>query len=110
MAIYRRDQSTYLRKQTFEYCRLTASYQAYNDTVYDWVMFALNKPNGCLDQIDICRSVEDINSLSGQAICAEAADMCRDNVSLLLSPLREFICSETLHRSKDLVSLAVPFE
>ena len=35
--------------------------------------------NGCLQQIEICRSV-DISVFSGQSICAEAANMCRDNV------------------------------
>lgn len=35
--------------------------------------------NGCLDQVDLC-SQADTTTLSGQAICTEAEDMCRDNV------------------------------
>lgn len=35
--------------------------------------------NGCLDQISFCEAANQ-STLNGQAICAEAADMCRDNV------------------------------
>lgn len=35
--------------------------------------------NGCRDQIDLCQAA-DQSTLDGQAICTEAADMCRDNV------------------------------
>ena len=52
---------------------------AYNDTVYDYVRMAYYMPNGCRDQIDLCDSA-DQSTASGQAICTEAADMCRDNV------------------------------
>lgn len=41
--------------------------------------FALNMDNGCLQQIEFCRST-DMALPGAQAICAEAQDMCRDNV------------------------------
>ncbi|KAK4935376.1 hypothetical protein LTR10_023554 [Elasticomyces elasticus] len=50
-----------------------------NQTVYDYMTFATYMTNGCLDQISLCAEV-DTTTLSGQAICTEAADMCRDNV------------------------------
>ena len=52
---------------------------AVNQTVYDYMEFALTMGNGCLEQIEFCRST-DMTSPGDQAICAEAADMCRDNV------------------------------
>lgn len=53
-----------------------------NRTVYDYMRFALHMPNGCLDQIAFCSTI-DRNSPNGQAICAEATYMCRDNVEAL---------------------------
>jgi carboxypeptidase D len=50
-----------------------------NQTVHDYMEFACFMLDGCLDQIEACAQV-DTTTLSGQAICAEAADMCRDNV------------------------------
>lgn len=50
-----------------------------NDTVYSYMKFAYYMPNGCRDQIDLCRSTPQ-KSVSDYAICAEAEDMCRDNV------------------------------
>ena len=52
---------------------------AYNETVYNYAKFALNKPNGCLAQIEFCRSTNR-SSLVENGICSEAQDMCRDNV------------------------------
>jgi hypothetical protein len=52
---------------------------AYNQTIYDYGQFALNFPDGCLAQIDYCRTTGD-SSLVDQAICAEATDVCRDTV------------------------------
>lgn len=57
----------------------TYGIKAVNDTVYNYMEFALNMPNGCLDQIELCAAV-DTSTLSGQAVCTEAEDMCRDNV------------------------------
>lgn len=57
----------------------TYGIKAYNDTVYNQAVFSLNMPNGCLDQYEYCAEV-DRDSLAGQSICAEAADMCRDSV------------------------------
>lgn len=53
-----------------------------NQTVHDYMEFALNMNTGCLQQIEYCRSVlpTAISTLVKQAICAEAADMCGDNV------------------------------
>ncbi|KAI9824779.1 MAG: hypothetical protein M1832_001607 [Thelocarpon impressellum] len=53
--------------------------KAINDTVYDYMKFALNMKGGCLDQIESCRQTNR-TTLSEKSICAEAANMCRDNV------------------------------
>ena len=52
---------------------------AVNETVFDYMIFALNMIGGCLYQIDSCRETN-MSSLVDKAICAEAEDMCRDNV------------------------------
>jgi len=57
----------------------TYGIRAYNDTVYEFAKFALNMINGCLSQIDFCRSTN-ISSATDYAICTEAADICRDTV------------------------------
>ncbi|RMZ81465.1 hypothetical protein DV738_g2273, partial [Chaetothyriales sp. CBS 135597] len=57
----------------------TYGIKALNETVYNYEKFALNMPNGCLDQIRSCQYV-DRTTLSGQALCAEAQNQCRDNV------------------------------
>jgi carboxypeptidase D len=57
----------------------TYGIKAVNDTVFDYMNFACNMYNGCLDQISFCAAA-DITTLNGQAVCTEAADMCRDNV------------------------------
>ncbi|KAE9378430.1 putative carboxypeptidase S1 [Stipitochalara longipes BDJ] len=50
-----------------------------NETVYNYMNFALNMEGGCLSQIDGCRSF-DQTSFNGKVFCQEAQDMCRDNV------------------------------
>ncbi|KAI9665801.1 MAG: hypothetical protein M1821_003735 [Bathelium mastoideum] len=57
----------------------TYGIKAYNDTVYDYARFATYWPNGCLAQVAGCREVNQ-STLSGQAVCTEAENMCRDNV------------------------------
>ena len=57
----------------------TYGIKAVNDTVYNYMKFALNMHNGCLEQIQFCYDTNR-TSLSDQAICAEAENMCRDNV------------------------------
>ena len=57
----------------------TYGIKAYNDTVYSYATFAFYMLNGCSDQYDYCTGV-DTSTLDGQAVCTEAADMCRDNV------------------------------
>ena len=57
----------------------TYGIKAVNDTVYDYMNFACNMNNGCLQQIQFCYSTNR-TSLSDYAICTEAEDMCRDNV------------------------------
>lgn len=52
---------------------------AYNQTVYDYATFATNFPGGCLAQIELCYYTNQ-STLVGQAVCSEAASMCRDNV------------------------------
>ncbi|KAK7569886.1 Alpha/Beta hydrolase protein [Phyllosticta citricarpa] len=50
-----------------------------NDTEYGFAKFALNRKGGCLDQIRDCRRTN-LTSPTERAICAQAANMCRDNV------------------------------
>lgn len=57
----------------------TYGIKALNDTVYNYAKFATYMFNGCLQQIDFCRSTNR-TSLSDYAICTEAENMCRDNV------------------------------
>ncbi|TKA74781.1 hypothetical protein B0A55_03847 [Friedmanniomyces simplex] len=75
----------------------TYGIKAYNDTVYSYAKFANYMFNGCLNQIDLCRSaaagingglVNNDQTFTYAATsnpdldvaCQEAADMCRDNV------------------------------
>ncbi|KAI9839537.1 MAG: hypothetical protein M1819_002163 [Sarea resinae] len=57
----------------------TYGIKAVNDTVYNYMKFALNMNNGCLQQIGFCRETN-YTTLIEQSICAEAENMCRDNV------------------------------
>ena len=57
----------------------TYGIKAVNDTVFDYMNFALNMNNGCLQQYQLCAETNR-TSLSDFAICTEAEDMCRDNV------------------------------
>ena len=57
----------------------TYGIQAVNQTVYDYMKFACFMSNGCLDQVDYCRQANRSTAV-GKDICAEAANMCRDNV------------------------------
>ncbi|KAK0126486.1 hypothetical protein ONS95_008083 [Cadophora gregata] len=57
----------------------TYGIKAVNDTVYNYQKFALNMISGCLDQLRMCRGTN-LTSLSDQAVCTEAENMCRDNV------------------------------
>lgn len=57
----------------------TYGIKLYNETVYQYAKFALNMPNGCLNMIEYCRE-SDRSTMAGQALCSEAASMCRDNV------------------------------
>lgn len=57
----------------------TYGIKAVNDTVYNYMKFAYYMDNGCQQQIDYCALV-DTSTQSGQSVCTEAADMCRDNV------------------------------
>ena len=57
----------------------TYGIKAYNDTVYNYAKFATYMENGCLAQVAGCRAV-DKSTLSGQAVCTEAENLCRDNV------------------------------
>ena len=61
----------------------TYGIKAYNDTVYSYAKFAAHMIGGCLDQVAACRSLnrtEPQTQFADQAVCTEAADMCRDNV------------------------------
>ncbi|KAF7593866.1 hypothetical protein BBP40_010677 [Aspergillus hancockii] len=50
-----------------------------NETVYNYMKFANQMPNGCQDMIALCKQTNR-TALADYAICAEATNMCRDNV------------------------------
>lgn len=52
-----------------------------NETVYNYMKFANEMPNGCQDMIASCKSTNR-TSLSDYALCTEATNMCRDNVGM----------------------------
>ncbi|KAF2154004.1 peptidase S10, serine carboxypeptidase [Myriangium duriaei CBS 260.36] len=60
----------------------TYGIESVNQTVYDYMKFALNMPNGCLAQVAGCRAARDTGLLNQatDSLCQEAEDMCRDNV------------------------------
>ncbi|PLB44706.1 putative carboxypeptidase S1 [Aspergillus steynii IBT 23096] len=53
--------------------------KAVNETVYNYMKFANTMPNGCQDQVALCKQTNR-TSLGDYAICTEATNMCRDNV------------------------------
>ncbi|CAG8081894.1 unnamed protein product [Penicillium olsonii] len=57
----------------------TYGIKAINDTVYNYMKFANEMPNGCQDQVLTCK-LTNRTSLSDHALCTEATNMCRDNV------------------------------
>ncbi|KAL9624406.1 MAG: hypothetical protein Q9160_001368 [Pyrenula sp. 1 TL-2023] len=57
----------------------TYGIKSINDTVYNYMNFALTMPGGCLDQISQCAATNRTEP-SDFAICTEASNMCRDNV------------------------------
>lgn len=60
----------------------TYGIKAVNDTVYNYMKFALNMRGGCLEYIEYCREARETgqDNLATQTLCSEAQDMCRDNV------------------------------
>ena len=60
----------------------TYGIEGVNETVYNHMKFALNMNGGCLDYVDYC-SIANTSTLAGQSVCAEAGNMCRDNVEAL---------------------------
>ncbi|RFU25812.1 hypothetical protein B7463_g10526, partial [Scytalidium lignicola] len=72
--------------QAFSYPKMatqnTYGIVSVNQTVYDYMQFALNNPNGCLALIEECREsrVAYESSLVTEVLCQEALDMCQDNV------------------------------
>lgn len=59
----------------------TYGIKAYNDTVYNYAKFALNMPNGCLQQIEFCYQYNETEfGIESYGVCTEAENMCRDNV------------------------------
>ncbi|KAI9802779.1 MAG: hypothetical protein M1833_001378 [Piccolia ochrophora] len=57
----------------------TYGIRAVNDTVYNYMKFSCFMANGCLDQVEQCRRMNRTTQVE-QAICAQAGNMCRDNV------------------------------
>lgn len=57
----------------------TYGIKAVNETVYNYMKFANEMPNGCQDMIQNCKFTNR-TSLTDYAICTEAGNMCRDNV------------------------------
>lgn len=78
----------------------TYGIKAYNDTVYNYALFADSMPNGCQAQIQACIGAAKTGPKGGylkeahghiitgtatsnpaiDTLCSEAQDMCRDNV------------------------------
>ncbi|KAJ5180398.1 hypothetical protein N7492_003608 [Penicillium capsulatum] len=78
----------------------TYGIKAVNDTIYNYMKFANEMPNGCQDQVDACKKTNR-TSLTDHAICTQATNMCRDNVE---SPYYMFSGRGTYdirHPSKD---------
>jgi hypothetical protein len=84
----------------------TYGIRAVNDTVYNYMKFATYMTYGCLYQIDLCRATNR-TTLSDQAVCTEAENMCRDNVegSLDLSKSRSNYHLELIFRHRSLLLL-----
>ncbi|KAJ5986855.1 Peptidase S10 serine carboxypeptidase [Penicillium sp. IBT 35674x] len=57
----------------------TYGIEAVNKTVYNYMKFANEMPNGCQDQVATCKATNR-TSLSDYSLCTEATNMCRDNV------------------------------
>ncbi|PYI06263.1 peptidase S10, serine carboxypeptidase [Aspergillus sclerotiicarbonarius CBS 121057] len=57
----------------------TYGIKAINETVYNYMKFANEMPNGCQDQVALCK-LTNRTSVADYAICTEATNMCRDNV------------------------------
>ncbi|KAL4953090.1 Alpha/Beta hydrolase protein [Aspergillus filifer] len=57
----------------------TYGIEAVNETVYNYMKFANEMPNGCQDQVALCKATNR-SSLADYALCSEATNMCRDNV------------------------------
>ncbi|KAJ5628335.1 hypothetical protein N7490_010563 [Penicillium lividum] len=57
----------------------TYGIEAVNNTVYEYMKFANEMPNGCQDQVATCKATNR-TSLSDYSLCTEATNMCRDNV------------------------------
>lgn len=57
----------------------TYGIKAVNDTVYNYMKFANEMPNGCQDQVALCKQTNR-TSFADYALCSEATNMCRDNV------------------------------
>ncbi|KAL2814752.1 peptidase S10, serine carboxypeptidase [Aspergillus granulosus] len=56
----------------------TYGIEAVNETVYNYMKFANEMPNGCQAQVALCKQTNR-TSLNDYALCTEAANMCRDN-------------------------------
>ncbi|KAK8220320.1 Alpha/Beta hydrolase protein [Phyllosticta capitalensis] len=59
-----------------------------NDTEYTFAKFALNRRGGCIDQIAACRKTN-YTTPTERAICAQASNMCRDNVEGIYEALSD---------------------
>ncbi|KAJ5204103.1 uncharacterized protein N7498_004982 [Penicillium cinerascens] len=57
----------------------TYGIEAVNETVYNYMKFANEMRNGCQDMVANCKATNR-TSMSDYALCAEATNMCRDNV------------------------------
>ncbi|KAF9894203.1 hypothetical protein FE257_007705 [Aspergillus nanangensis] len=57
----------------------TYGIKAVNDTVYNYMKFANEMPNGCQDQVALCKQTKR-TALADYAVCSEATSMCRDSV------------------------------
>ena len=78
----------------------TYGIKALNDTEYNYAKFALNMKGGCMDQMEFCLSTNH-STLTEQAICTEAANMCRDNVEGIYETMSGRGVYDIRHPAKD---------
>ncbi|GAB1207761.1 hypothetical protein APSETT445_006491 [Aspergillus pseudonomiae] len=73
----------------------TYGIKAVNETVYNYMKFANQMPNGCQDMISACKQTNR-TALADYALCAEATNMCRDNDPTPPSYYNDFLAKDSV--------------